>query len=276
VTTATASTALSRAPLARRVPLVLAVAVVLTAIAYPLTDGAARDTVSWSIVLLGSGASIAAATVSRGWRTGLGVLVTVTVVAVLAEALGLSTGFPYGEYTYSDALGPTVLGVPFLVPLAWLMMAWPSWVLATRLTTRVRVRRRPLLRVLVAAYVFAAWDVVLDPQMVQAGYWRWAHPTPGLPGIDTVPLTNLGGWLLAGLVLMALLDVLVARTATPAAPLAPVAGDGPPLLVLGWMTLGGALAHAGWLGLPGSAAWGVLLAVPVLLALAGRWGARAR
>ena len=28
------------------------------------------------------------------------------------------------------------------------------------------------------------------------------------------------------------------------------------------MTLGGALAHAGWLGLPGSAAWGVALAVP--------------
>jgi putative membrane protein len=34
------------------------------------------------------------------------------------------------------------------------------------------------------------------------------------------------------------------------------------------MTLGGALAHAGWLGLPGSAAWGVALAVPVVTALA--------
>jgi putative membrane protein len=256
------------APVLRRVPLVLAVAVVLTAIAYPLTEGAARNAVSWSIVLLGAGVSIAAATVSRGWRTGLGVLVAVPVVAVLAEALGLSTGFPYGQYSYSDALGPTVLGVPFLVPLAWLMMAWPSWVLAVRLTARIRARRRPLPRVLVAAYVFAAWDVVLDPQMVQAGYWRWAHPTPGLPGIGTVPLTNLAGWLLAGLVLMALVDALVARTATPTASPAPAAGDGPPLLVLGWMTLGGALAHAGWLGLPGSAAWGALLSVPVLVALA--------
>ncbi|WP_254781198.1 carotenoid biosynthesis protein [Modestobacter sp. DSM 44400] len=248
-------------------PWVLAGAVVLTAIAYPLTDGAARDAVSWSIVLLGAGVSIVAATVGRGWRTGLGVLVTVAGVAVFAEALGLSTGFPYGEYSYSDALGPTVVGVPFLVPLAWLMMAWPSWVLAVRLTARVRAGRRPLLRVLVAAYVFAAWDVVLDPQMVQAGYWRWKHPTPGLPGIDTVPLTNLAGWLLAGLVLMPLLDALVARTAIPAAPPAPTAGDGPPLLVLGWMTLGGALAHAGWLGLPGSAAWGALLSVPVVVAL---------
>jgi uncharacterized membrane protein len=250
---------------ARGLPWVLAAAVVVTAIAYPLTGGPARNAVSWTIVLLGAAGSVTSAAVSRGRRTGLGVLVLVTVVAVLMEALGLSTGVPYGEYSYSGDLGPTVLGVPFLVPLAWLMMAWPSWVLAARLTARVRLRRRPAARVLVAAYVFAAWDVVLDPQMVQAGYWRWAHPSPGLPGIDTVPLTNLAGWLLAGLVLMSLLDLLVARAAAPPAR---AGGDGAPLLVLGWMTLGGALAHAGWLGLPGSAAWGVALSLPVLAVLA--------
>ena len=128
--------------------------------------------------------------------------------------------------------------------------------------------RRGVVRIAAAAAVFAAWDVVLDPQMVQAGYWTWAHPRPGLPGIDTVPLTNLAGWLLAGLVLMALLDLLITRTAVEP----PRTGDGAPLLVLGWMTLGGAVAHAGWLDLPGSAVWGVVLALPVLLVL----GVRAR
>jgi putative membrane protein len=126
------------------------------------------------------------------------------------------------------------------------------------------LQRRAVVRVLAAAGVFAAWDVVLDPQMVQAGYWAWTDPRPGLPGIDTVPLTNLAGWLLAGVVLMTLLDRLVARSSVGDAPrVGPVA----PLLALGWMTLGGALAHAGWLGLPGSAAWGAGLAVPVLVVL---------
>jgi putative membrane protein len=251
-----------------RLPLALALLLVGTAIAYPLTDGSARDAVSWAIVLLGSGVSVTSAAASRGLRTGLGVFALVAVVAVLTEALGLATGFPYGEYSYSGTLGPILLGVPFLVPLAWLLMAWPSWVLAARLAPRSRPAR-----VLVAAYVFAAWDVVLDPQMVQAGYWRWAHPHPGLPGIDTVPLTNLAGWLVAGLLLMALLDLLVARTARPGPP-AP--GDAAPLLTLAWMTLGGALAHAGWLGLPGSAVWGAVLALPVLVAVARQERARRR
>jgi putative membrane protein len=254
-------------------PLALALLLVGTAIAYPLTAGPARDAVSWSIVLLGSGVSVSHAWAARGARTGLGVLALVAVVAVLVEAFGLATAVPYGEYSYSDALGPTLLGVPFLVPLAWLLMAWPSWVLAARLTRGVRATRRRPARVLAAAYVFAAWDVVLDPQLVQAGYWRWAHPHPGLPGIDTVPLTNLAGWLVAGLVLMTLLDLLVARTTHPGPP---AIGDAAPLLTLAWMTLGGALAHAGWLGLPGSAAWGVVLALPVLLALASQERSRRR
>jgi uncharacterized membrane protein len=244
-------------------PLALAGALVLVAIAYPLTSGDARDAVTWAIVLLGAALSVAHAAISRGARTGLAVLLVVGLTAVAVEAVGLATGFPYGGYRYSDALGPTLLGVPFLVPLAWLMMAWPSRVLADRLTSRARPARRRPARIAVAAGAFAAWDVVLDPQMVQAGYWTWAHPHPGLPGIGTVPLTNLAGWLLAGMLVMALLEVAVERTAVP-----PRIGDAAPLLALGWMTLGGALAHAGWLGLPGSAAWGAALAVPVLVTVA--------
>ena len=244
----------------RHLPTALALALVLTAIAYPLASGAGRDVISWAIVLLGSALSVAHAAASRGLRTGGAVAATVAAVAVVFEAVGLATGFPYGSYSYSDALGPTLLGVPLLVPLAWLMMAWPSRVVADRLTARVRSGARRAARIAVAAGVFAGWDVVLDPQLVQAGYWTWAHPTPGLPGIDTVPLTNLAGWLLAGAVLMTLLDLVVRRTALPGPPRT---GDAPVLLAIGWMVLGGALAHAGWLGLPGSALWGALLGLPV-------------
>ena len=246
-------------------PLGLSVLLVLTAIAYPLTSGTPRDAITWTLVLLGATVSGTHAALSRGARVGAGLLVLVTIAAVGFEALGLATGIPYGRYEYSSALGPTLLGVPFLVPLAWLMMAWPSWVLADRLTRGVRAARRDAARIVAATAVFAGWDVVLDPQMVQAGYWTWFHPSPGLPGIPGVPLTNLVGWLLAGGVLMTLLSRLVSRGSAPGSP---AIGDGAPLLAIAWMTVGGSLAQAGWLGLPGSAAWGVVLAAPVLATLA--------
>jgi uncharacterized membrane protein len=249
-------------PVGALLPPVLAAALVGTAIAYPLTSGGARLAVSWAIVLLGAVLSAVHAAVSRGPVAALGLVILLLVTAVAVEAMGLATGFPYGRYRYGAGLGPAVLGVPLLVPLAWLMMAWPSWLLAGRLVPPGGAGR--VLRIGVAAALFAAWDVVLDPQMVQAGYWTWVDPRPGLPGIGTVPLTNLAGWLLAGLVLMGLLDTLLRRV--PAR--TPRAGDAAPLVAFGWMTLGGALAHAGWLGLPGSAAWGAGLAVPVVLALA--------
>jgi putative membrane protein len=257
MTTAVAQGSLRATPAG--VPLALALLLIATAIAYPLTSGGARDAVSWAIVVLGSALSLVHAGLSRGRRCAAALLLFVGVTAVAFEAVGLATGFPYGEYRYGEALGPTLLGVPFLVPLAWLMMAWPSYLLAEQLA------RRRATRIAVAAAVFAAWDVVLDPQMVQAGYWTWAHPQPGLPGIDTVPLTNLAGWLLAGAVLMTALELLVTRTQAAGSPRI---GAAAPLLALAWMTLGGALAHAGWLALPGSAAWGVVLAVPVLVAVA--------
>ena len=253
-----------RGTLPRIVPLLLTGLLILAAIAYPLATGSGRDTVTWAIVVLGAAGSVVHAAVSRGGRTAAGVLVLAAVTAVGFESVGLATGFPYGRYTYGDALGPTLLGVPFLVPLAWLMMAWPSWLLAGLLSRGLRPRLRRPVRIGVAAAVFAGWDVVLDPQLVQARYWTWAHPHPGLPGIGTVPLTNLAGWLLAGLVLMTALDVLVARSSVTDAPRVDASA---PMLVLGWMTLGGALAQVGWLGLPGSAAWAVVFAVPVVVTL---------
>lgn len=254
----------SRAALPRAVPWLLTALLIGTAIAYPLTSAGGRGAVTWTIVVLGATLSITHAAVSRGAPTAVRVLLTTACTAVGFEAVGLATGFPYGSYSYSSALGPTLLGVPFLVPLAWLMMAWPSWLLADLLTRWVRPYLRRVGRIAVAAAVFAGWDVVLDPQLVQAGYWTWAHPHPGLPGIGTVPLTNLAGWLLAGLVLMSGLDIGTGVGSRAAEPRVDARA---PLLALGWMTVGGALAEAGWLGLPGAAAWGAGLAVPVATAL---------
>src|SRR5688500_10961698 len=52
---------------------------------------------------------------------------------LVAESVGVATGLPFGHYFYTGTLGAEVLGVPAVVPLAWVMMAWPALVVARTL-----------------------------------------------------------------------------------------------------------------------------------------------
>jgi putative membrane protein len=238
---------------AGRAVAVLAAATVLAQIAYPLVGGDTRDALTVATVVLFAATSLAHAGLSRGPRAAAGLLLVAGGGGLAAEAVGVATGVPFGRYEYADSLGPAVLGVPVVIPLAWVMMTWPAYLVAARLA-----RSGPA-RVVVGAVALASWDLFLDPQMVDAGHWRWADPLPSLPGVPTVPLTNYAGWLLVAAVLMLLL------------PAPRAAADTVPYALYLWTYASSVLAHAVFFGLPASALWGGLgmglVAVPLALAL---------
>lgn len=128
-------------------------------------------------------------------RTAFTVLVVVAV-AWASEALGSKTGFPFGAYDYTATLQPQLLGVPLLIPLAWLMMLPPAWAVAQRITGRTS---GPIF-VVVSAAAFTAWDLFLDPQMVHWGLWAWEEGG----AYFGIPLVNFAGWLLVSGVITAL------------------------------------------------------------------------
>ncbi|GAA3451121.1 carotenoid biosynthesis protein [Dactylosporangium matsuzakiense] len=231
-------------------------ALVLAEIGYPLTEGRARTGLVIATVVIGYVVSVAHAWLTRGPRTaGLLVLVT-TGGGLLVEAVGRTTGYPFGDYDYTAALGPRLLGVPLVIPLAWTWMAWPAWIAAGRITAGRAARTA------VAGLGLAAWDLFLDPQMVSQGYWQWHTSTPALPGVPGIPLTNYLGWLLVAVALMALLG-----TAPQRGPYQ----DAPMYAMYLWTYASSILAHAVFLGLPASAAWGALgmglVAIPLAVRL---------
>ena len=69
-------------------------------------------------------------------RAAMAVLGVAGGLGLVAEAVGVRTGYPFGGYDYTGTLGAEVLGVPVLVPLAWTMMAWPALVVARVLVPR--------------------------------------------------------------------------------------------------------------------------------------------
>ncbi|MBF9130622.1 carotenoid biosynthesis protein [Plantactinospora sp. S1510] len=220
---------------------------VLAQIGYPLTDGTARARLTVATVLLGYLLSVTHALLSRGARTAVALVLVTTGGGLLVETLGVATGVPFGGYAYSGELGPKLVGVPLVIPLAWTWMAWPAWLAAVRLT-----RPGPA-RIALAGVGLAGWDLFLDPQMVAEGYWSWRDPSPALPGVPDVPVSNYLGWLLFAVLLMALLGPVAGRAVGTAG-----ARDAPMYALYLWTYLGSVLAHAVFLGLPASAAWGAL------------------
>ena len=124
-------------------------------IAYPLVDGAWLHRVTIATVVSFAATCVLHALVHRGIGWALGLVVITAGGGLAAEAVGVRTGLPFGDYTYADTLGPEVLDVPLVVPLAWTMMAYPVLLAARRLTRRWVV--------LVGAYGLFAWDVLPRP-----------------------------------------------------------------------------------------------------------------
>ena len=239
--------------MARRLPWALLGALVLVQIGYPLAGGRVRAGLTVATVVLGCLLSVGQA-IHR--RAAIALISTATLGGFAVEAIGVATGFPFGTYDYSGQLGPKLLGVPLIIPLAWTWMAWPAWLAAIRITTS------RIARIALAAAGLAAWDLFLDPQMVAEGYWTWRSPTPALPGVPGVPIGNYLGWLGFAILLMTALSIAGGHRIDDPRP-----ADAPILALWLWTYASSVLAHAVFLGLPASAAWGGVLMGAVVLPL---------
>jgi uncharacterized membrane protein len=241
--------------------------VVLAQILYSVTDPPDRLPTTLGAVLAFAVASVCDAASRFGLRAAGRLVLLAGGGGLVAEAVGVHTGFPFGTYRYTGTLGVELLGVPVVVPLAWIMMCWPALLVGRALAARVRVAPPPWLVVLFGAWALASWDVFLDPQMVDAGHWVWADPTPALPGVAGIPLTNFAGWLLVATLMIAAMHHGVGR-ARPDRELDLRWGPAPVLYL--WTYLSSVWAHAAFFGRPWVSLVGGLLMGVVALPFAVR------
>jgi bisanhydrobacterioruberin hydratase len=172
-------------------PLILACALsflaAFFAVRYPDIDGASiASYVSTLLIALPSAVALFR---YLGPRKAILSLLVVSVLGYVIEALGVTTGFPYGTFYYGDALGPKLAGiVPYLLPLSYVPLVLGAVAAAwgTRLPRLLHVAYATLLLVWI--------DAVIDPGAVSLGFWVW----PAGGAYYGVPLSNFAGWLLSG------------------------------------------------------------------------------
>lgn len=127
-----------------------------------------------------------------GWKHALILFATTFLVSLAFESVGVATGLVYGKYHYSEILGVKVLGlVPLLIPIAWIMMSYPSFIITQRVLPPLKnLTAWRLCMAAVGAMVMTAWDLAMDPMMSAGGHWIWEEGG----AYFGIPLQNYWGW----------------------------------------------------------------------------------
>ncbi|MGI9254605.1 MAG: carotenoid biosynthesis protein [Thermomicrobiales bacterium] len=123
-------------------------------------------------------------------------------LSLTSELVGTGTGFPFGNYSYTDFLGRKVMDrVPFTIPLSWFYLGFAAYLLGRLIATRIR-GNQTFWTIAIGVWLLTAWDLVLDPAMADPGmsvkFWEW-HVSGPYYGM---PVQNLLGWSATGLLYM--------------------------------------------------------------------------
>jgi putative membrane protein len=179
----------------------IAAIAILLQISYPLLEEEPLRLVTIATVYWAAAAMVLHALLAYGATYALTFLGTTFFYALIIEQIGSKTGWPFGTYEYSGSLGYQIYGVPLVVPFAWVMMAHPILIAARKVTKNWVF--------LYGGIGLMAWDLFLDPQMVLAGRWEWSFTGAHVPFQSMIPLSNLFGWLLTGMGLIAILNSIL-------------------------------------------------------------------
>lgn len=139
----------------------------------------------------------------RGFLAALAVL----ALAFIVEAIGASTGFPFGHYSYTDVLYPKLFIVPVGIMFAWLMMILASFFTARLLLNHLRPGASEGAVIFLSAALAVLSDLLMEPVAVHVqGYWTWYG---GVEGYYGVPLSNFIAWLATSLLLVLVLSKIM-------------------------------------------------------------------
>ncbi len=158
--------------------------------------------------------SLSHASYTLGGRLTLAFFAITAVTSWVFEEAGVLTGLVFGPYHYTSALGASLGSVPVLIPLAWFMMIYPSYVLANfiidgRTTGSPGGRGHLIGLALMGALVMTAWDLVVDPLLSGPGFGAWVWEQGG-PCFG-VPVHNYLGWVVTTFTVYVLYRVLERR-----------------------------------------------------------------
>ncbi|HSV34627.1 MAG TPA: carotenoid biosynthesis protein, partial [Ramlibacter sp.] len=118
-----------------------------------------------------AGASFWSCRTLLGRRTAWTFLLAAAALGWFAEQTGSTLGWFFGDYTYTEVLGPRLGAVPLVIPLMWFGLCYIGFHMACLVLWRQPAPPHPgwkaaVLASLLAAMIVTAFDLGADPYFV--------------------------------------------------------------------------------------------------------------
>ncbi len=131
-----------------------------------------------------------------GWDNLFAFFTITFLISWSAETTSIAMGFPFGDFYYTELLGPMIGTVPMAVMPAYFVAGYLAWTMSTVFHANMGtgIERRNLVLVpFIASFVMVMWDFCLDPlRSTIDGAWVWEDGGP----YHGVPISNYFGWYL--------------------------------------------------------------------------------
>lgn len=105
------------------------------------------------------------------------------------EVLGVKTGFPFGDYLYSQALAPNLAGVPIVIGFSWASV----FLISRALVGVIPKIKKGFSAIISASLAIVLFDAILEPAATKLNYWTWDSGSP--------PFENYVSWFAIGFVI---------------------------------------------------------------------------
>ena len=110
----------------------------------------------------------------------IAVFLTIVIVSIFAEWLGVNYGLIFGEYVYGENLGPKIGGVPLLIGTNWAVLTFVTGQISSRWF------KNKWTAALSGACLMLLLDFFMESSAPVFDFWYWEMGHP--------PLQNFVGW----------------------------------------------------------------------------------
>ena len=120
------------------------------------------------------------------------------LTGMIAEIIGVQSGWLFGEYAYGDVMGPKVFGVPLLIGINWFVLVFCCMIIIERLHVKMKQKYlendlggppenlERLSIVVDGALLATTFDWIMEPVAVKLEFWKWEAPA--------IPIYNYICW----------------------------------------------------------------------------------